>query len=106
MSTYIAGKNTDRFYTIKSIYDQDSIGIQIGNDHYRLKVKELNKIIDNLIFKLKTKPDNRYKLNWLEIDQFWLDKLFKYGEEYLFNNCEFIKVENNTEIENNDESTI
>lgn len=48
----LEGRDIDYFFTIKSWYDNDCIGVQVGNVRYRLPVKELLKIASHLKFEI------------------------------------------------------
>lgn len=64
------GEEVDRFYTIGSMYNNGNIGVESGKRHYRLKVEELNKIKDTILFKIdlaSDSNDNRRTNNYLEI---------------------------------------
>ena len=66
----LKGDDIDRFYTIGSMYNNGCIGVESNKDYYRLRVEELNKIKDQLRFKVdlaSESGDNRRTNNYLEI---------------------------------------
>ncbi|NVM18023.1 MAG: hypothetical protein HWN80_09920 [Candidatus Lokiarchaeota archaeon] len=66
----ITGEDVDRFYTIGSMYNNGSIGVESGKTFYRLRVEELNKIKGQLSFKVdlaSESKDRRRTNNYLEI---------------------------------------
>jgi len=52
----IKGTEIDKIFTLKTMYDQDSIGLtDYSGFEFRLEVEELYKVINELVFTVKKK---------------------------------------------------
>ena len=56
----IHGSDIARIYTLKTMYDQDSIGFTANGKEYRLKVDELHNLINGVAFLAQTKRKHTY----------------------------------------------
>jgi hypothetical protein len=57
----LKGEEIDYFYTIGSMYNNGCVGVVVGKNCYKLRVSELNKIKDQLSFKIDLASDSNDK---------------------------------------------
>ena len=66
----LSGSDIDYFYTIGSWNNNETIGVVANNKNFRLRIEELNKIKDQIRFKIdlaSNSNDGRRTNNYLEI---------------------------------------
>ena len=62
----ILGQKITRVYTLKSMYDNDCIGVTLDdNTECRIKVDEIAKMLNDFIFT----PEKKRKHTYLEVDE-------------------------------------
>jgi hypothetical protein len=69
-SLILKGEDIERFYTIGGMYNNGCVGVESNKKYYRLRVEELNKIKDQLCFKVdlaSESGDLRRTNNYIEI---------------------------------------
>ena len=67
MKKLINGQSIKEVRTIKSMYDGDSVNVLIGRKVYRLPAKEINKIVNEWMFR----PIKKKKHTYLEAVCMW-----------------------------------
>jgi hypothetical protein len=66
----LKGEDIERFYAIGSMYNNGCVGVESNKKYYRLRVEELNRIKDQLRFKVdlaSKSGDRRRTNNYIEI---------------------------------------